>query len=68
MINIYGNSLSISKKLMKFEYPRIIKNNIIKDSRGSLLEIFTIIFKEKFLLHYSLHQKNVLEIALSKKS
>ena len=34
---------------MKFEYPRIIKNNIIKDSRGSLLEIFhDNRFKEKF--------------------
>ena len=34
---------------MKFEYPRIIKNNVIKDSRGSLLEIFhDNRFKEKF--------------------
>ena len=44
---------------MKFKYP-IIKNNVIKDNRGSLLEIFhNKRFKEKFLLHYSLPQKNV---------
>ena len=34
---------------MKFKYPKIIKNNVIKDNRGSLLEIFhNKRFKEKF--------------------
>ena len=34
---------------MKFENPKIIKRNVIKDSRGSLLEIFhDNKFKEKF--------------------
>lgn len=37
------------KRLMRFEYPKIIKKNIIKDSRGSLLEVFHANkFKEKF--------------------
>ena len=45
---------------MKFENPKIIKRNVIKDSRGSLLEIFhDNKFKEKFPLEdYTFKRKN----------